>query len=194
MGAQEGLLLIVHFAGEAGEPTHNLGPGQRLASGRRRQFGPKGDADRPVQPSLQVARVLDVPEQLPGPRLQRELVASHPGDGGRQHFAEADGAARDVPKALAGASFASGEQDTGLGGNDDFDREARYPGIDRFVLALGQRAMGRAKGISARPADQTNITSQAPMHVRAYDGRTARTIASMASTWPSSVATHLSQS
>ena len=78
-----------------------------------------------------------------------------------------------MPKALAGASFASGEQDTGLGGNDDFDREAGYPGIDRFVLALGQRAMGRAKGISARPADQTNITSQAPMHVRAYDGRTS---------------------
>ncbi len=54
------------------------------------------------------------PRQLLAVDLEAQLLLGHPPDGVGQRFAETDGAARDVPEALARPGVAASEQDPGL--------------------------------------------------------------------------------
>jgi hypothetical protein len=92
-----------------------------------------------------VARVLDVTEERARGDFEAQLLERHPLDGIGQRFAEADGATRDVPEALARASFTPGKEDARGGGDDDLHGEARYAPIDRLVFVLRQGAPCRRR-------------------------------------------------
>jgi hypothetical protein len=60
---QETFLLVMHIVGEILKPGDSIWIRSESLSRRRRHVDQKGEANRPTLASIQIARVLNVPEE-----------------------------------------------------------------------------------------------------------------------------------
>src|SRR5450631_94218 len=132
----------MHLVWKLSKPGDRVGRWPEMACRRWRQVDAECDTDRPVHPSLEVARVLDVSEETVDNHPDRELLFRHSVHGSIQWFAEAHGATRYVPETLTWAGLAPGEQDPVRRDDDDLHREPGHLGEDLLVLGLQQRGTG----------------------------------------------------
>jgi hypothetical protein len=79
--SEEELLLVIHLVWELSKPGDRVGRWPGMACRRWRQVDAECDTDRPVHPSLEVARVLDVSEETVDNHVDRELLFRHSVDG-----------------------------------------------------------------------------------------------------------------
>src|SRR5450631_1893225 len=157
----------MHLVWKLSKPGDCVGRWPEMACRRWRQVDAECDTDRPVHPSLEVARVLDVSEETVDNHLDRELLCRHSVDGNIQWFAEAHGATRYMPETLARSGLAPGEQDPVRRDDDGLHGEPGHLGVDPLELGLRQRGTGhnrqsRDSRAARRPRQSARPTVQAP--------------------------------